>query len=140
MEGFHFGKYTIGFRIEILDSFYDYFKNKTSNSDNNILVLKYIEENKYLLINGIKVELSKNQNEYLKLVLDLDILSLKVPFEDLAIEFDRNFNDLGEDKKKKEVKRYYNTFNELNKKINLKTQIDKLFITTVDDIMIQFRI
>lgn len=50
------------------------------------------------------------------------------------MEFDRNFNNLDINKKKKETKRLYNTFNELNKKIMLKTQIEKLFLTSSDSI------
>lgn len=35
---------------------------------------------------------------------------------------------------KKEIKRYYNTFNELNKKIILKSQIEKLFLTNIENV------
>lgn len=134
LEQDYWSKYQLWFRIEILDKFFDYFEEKTQSKieekKENLINFKYNEDIRNILLNGIEVPLSTNQNEYLKLLLDLDIESLSVNFEDLVLEFESNYNQLDKDKQKKELKRYYNAFNQLNKKIKLDTQIDKLFITT----------
>ena len=93
-------KYQEDFRIEVLENFYEYFQDledKKQEKAEEKIIIKYFEENKYFLLNGIKIDLSNNQDEYFKMILDLDILSLKVNFEDLALEFDRNFLDLDGD-------------------------------------------
>ena len=93
-------KYQEDFRIEVLENFYEYFQDledKKQEKAEEKIIIKYFEENKYFLLNGIKIDLSNNQDEYFKIILDLDILNLKVNFEDLALEFDRNFLDLDGD-------------------------------------------